>query len=158
MAYEIAMCRIASRVLNDARRLRPSLRALMFKIFLLAVPFFALSARAVQAQDQPTTVRGVYHGRVSDDAIYAFDVEGLRRTYRCTFCPFYFAEVKRGDSMELHVKRSVITSVVMSDGRVLNDKNARSRRYSWAIKVLLIAGLLLMILSYLTKRKHKEMT
>lgn len=110
----------------------------------------------VHAQEQPMTVAAVYEGRASDDVIYAFEVKGIRRTFRCGFCPLYFRDITRGAPMELRIHRAAILSITLPDGTVMDEKTARPKKVLWIFKVLLFVGLPLLLLNQVTKRRHRE--
>jgi hypothetical protein len=123
--------------------------SIMF-VWLIVGPVFA--GQEVHAHDQLTTVTGIYEGRASADVIYAFEVDGLRRTFRCTFCPFYLTEANRGDYMKLRINKSIIEEIIMPNGITLNERSLGSRRVLWSIDVMLIISLTMMIIKYIIDR------
>jgi len=95
---------------------------------------------------------GIYEDRASADVIYAFEVDGLRRTFRCTFCPFYLTEANRGDYMRLRINGSVIEEIITPNGMILSERSVGSRRVLWSIEVILIIGLMMVVIKYIIDR------
>lgn len=119
-------------------------------VWLIAGSVF--TGQEVHAHDQLKTVMGIYEDRASADVIYAFEVDGLRRTFRCTFCPFYLTEANRGDYMRLRINGSVIEEIITPNGMILSERSVGSRRVLWSIEVILIIGLMMVVIKYIIDR------
>lgn len=123
----------------------------------IAISLLCLSAMTNGMALAPASaVLGVYQGRARDDSIYAFDVDGVRRTYRCSFCPFYFKELTRGDTVTIYASGSVVTAIESPGGQIWSEKSVRSRRWLRATGVILAVILPMMILNHFAKRKARR--
>ena len=70
--------------------------------------------------------------------IYAFKMDGLRRTFRCTFC--LYSEMRPGDRVHIESTDGRITSVLMENGRLITTESVAPRRRKWhALALLLLA-------------------
>jgi hypothetical protein len=132
--------------------LRKTVNLWLSLVFVWLIVGSVFTGQEVHANDQLTTLIGIYEGRASADVIYAFEVDGLRRTFRCTFCPFYLTEANRGDYMKLRINKSIIEEIIMPNGITLNERSLGSRRVLWSIDVMLIISLTMMIIKYIIDR------
>ncbi len=89
-------------------------------------------------------MRATFLQRTSDDSIYAFDIDGMEQTFRCTFCSFYFRNVTKGEEMTLRAYRQRILAIERDNGERWNEETAapiRWRRLALWLGLLGIAGL-----------------
>lgn len=119
---------------------------LVLAIVVVALTCLAFSGvstdRQLSAVSKAQSLRGAFQRRVSDDSIYAFDIDGMAQTFRCTFCSFHFRNVAKGEKMTLHVHRQRILAIERDNGEGWSEETAEPRRRRRLATWLGLLGLL----------------
>lgn len=110
---------------------------------LLYAGLASISAeRELPDASKAQSLRGIFQRRASDDSIYAFEVDGMAQTFRCSFCDFHFRNVTKGEKMTLRVFRQRILAIERDNGERWSEETAaptRRRRLAMWLGLLGVA-------------------
>ncbi|MEZ0470991.1 hypothetical protein [Luteimonas salinilitoris] len=108
----------------------------------------------IRMTEKVEKVEAVFVRRIGPDAIYEFEVQDTRRTYRCGFCPFNFSRVNPGDKVTITAISGRITSIGLSDGEVLSKSSSRQAKRAWELRVFVLMATISVLFLY-AKRIQK---
>lgn len=111
-----------------------------FLAILLTV--FALNVIAAGPTTGPA--QAIFTRKVGAN-FYAFEIDGQRRSFRCSFCSFSAIKLAPGDVVQIESTEGRITSIRLSDGRTINAESTTPRRLTWYALVIMLFALIVAV-------------